>query len=114
MDGRLSRHLHRKPLSILQWWVRMLICPRVLKSPNSIEKIQPKMMVAMFNGNPSTTIISCYSPTNVSDETEIITSYDELSSLVRIIRKHNVLIIGGDMHAQIRKNVNSKFSLHNL
>ena len=41
--------------------VRMLISPRARKSLNSIEKIQPRMMVATFNGNPSITII-CYSP----------------------------------------------------
>ena len=42
--------------------VGILIGPRVLKSLNSIERIQPKMMVATFNGNPRATIISCYSP----------------------------------------------------
>ena len=55
------------------------------------------MMVATFNGNPRTTIISCYSPTNVSEETELVAFYDELSSLVRSIPKHNVLVIGEDM-----------------
>ena len=70
-------------------------------------------MVATFHGNPSATIISCYSPTNVSEETELIAFYDELSSLVRSIPKHNILVIGGDMNAQIGKNRNRKFSLHN-
>ena len=72
------------------------------------------MMVATFNGNPSATIISCYSPTNVSQETELITYYDELSSLVRSVPKHNIFIIGGDMNAQIGKNENNKYSLHNM
>ena len=71
-------------------------------------------MVATFNGYPSTTIIFCYSPTNVSEKTNLIALYDELSSLVRSIPKHNVLVIGGDMNAQIGKNVNHKFSLHDL
>ena len=93
--------------------VGMLIGPRALKSLNSIEKIQPRMMVATFNGNPSATIISCYSPTNVTEETDLITFYNELSSLVLTILKHKVLVIGGDMNAQIGKNVNHKFSLHN-
>ena len=43
------------------------------------------MMAATFNGNPKATIISCYSPTNVSEETELVTFYDELSSLVHSI-----------------------------
>ena len=72
------------------------------------------MMVATFNGNPSATIISYYSPTNVSEETDLITFYNEPSSLLHSIQKHNILIIGGDTNAQIGKNVNHKFSLHNL
>ena len=60
-------------------------------------------MVATFNGNTRATINSCYSPTNVSEETELIAFYVELSSLVRWISKHNVLVIDGDMNAQIGK-----------
>ena len=69
-------------------------------------------MVATFNGNPSA-IINCYSPTNVSKETDLIAFYNKLSSLVRTIPKHNVIVIGGNMNVQIGKNVNHKFSLHN-
>ena len=73
--------------------VCILIEPQALKSQNSIEKIQPRMMVATFNGNPSATIISCYCPINVSEETDLIAYYNELSSLVRSILKH-VFVIG--------------------
>ena len=72
----------------------MLIGPRALKSLNSIENIYD-------------------SPTNVFEEIDLLTFYNELSSLVRSIPKHNVLVIGGDMNAQIGKNVNHKFRLHN-
>ena len=91
--------------------VGMLIGSRVLKSLNSIEKIQPKMMVATFNGNPNATIVSC--PTIVSEETDLIAFNNELSSLVRSIRKHDVLVIGGEMNVQIGKNIKHKFSSHN-
>ena len=57
--------------------------------------------------------ISCYNPTNVNEETDLLAFYNELSSLVRSIPKHNALVIGGDMNAQTSKNVNHKFSLHN-
>ena len=70
------------------------------------------MMIATFNGNPSATII-CYSATNVSEETGLIAFYNGLSSLVRSIPKHNVLVIGRDMNVKIGKNVNHKSSLHN-
>ena len=62
-------------------------------------------MVATFNDIPSKTIIFVSSlalvglyPTNSNDETDFITFYNELSSLVRSIPKHNVLIIGRDMN----------------
>ena len=90
----------------------MLIGPRALKTLNSIERIQPRMMATTFNGNPKATIISYYSPTNVSEETILVTFHKELSSLVCSIPKHNLLVIGGDMNAQIGKNRN-KYSLHN-
>ena len=56
--------------------VKMLLNPRARKSLNSIEKIQLRMMVAIFSGSPSTAIISSYSPTNTSDETDLITFYN--------------------------------------
>ena len=80
--------------------VGMLKEQQVLKLLKSIEKIQPIMMVATFNGNPSATIIFCYSPTNVCEETDLIAYYNALSPLVRSIPKHNVLIIGRDINAQ--------------
>ena len=93
--------------------VGMFKGPRALKTLKSIERIQPRMMAATFNGNPRATIISCYSPTNVSEKTELVTFYEELSSLVRSILKHNLLVSGGDMNAQIGKNINNKYSLPN-
>ena len=42
---------------------------------------------------------------------DLITLYTELSSFVFSILKHNILIIGEDMNAQIGKN--NKFSLLN-
>ena len=66
-----------------------------------------------FYGNPSKTIISNYSPTNVSEKTDLIAFYNELSSLACSIPKLNILVIGGDMNAQIGKNVNYEFSLLN-
>ena len=83
----------------------MIIGPRAIKSRNSIE-------VATFNDNPSTAIISWYSPANVSEETDLIAFYNELFSLDLSIPKHDVLIIGGVMNAQRGKNIHKKFSLH--
>ena len=88
----------KNPVNAMVGGVGMLIGPRALKTLNSVERIKPRMMAATFNGNPRATIVSCYSPTNVSEETKLVTFYDELSSLVRSTQKHNV-VIGGDMNA---------------
>ena len=62
-------------------------------------------MCTSFNGNPCMIIIS-YTPTNASDETDLIPFYKELSSLVCCILRQNIIIIGGDMNAQIGKDEN--------
>ena len=95
------------------WGVGMQRGSRALKSLTSTEKIQPRIMVGTLNSDPSTTIISSYSCTNASEEKDLIAFYNELSSLIRFIPKHNVLVIGEDMNALISKNVNHKLSLHN-
>ena len=70
-------------------------------------------MVATFNGNPKTTVISCYSPTNCSEELEIQNVYHQLTDSIKNIPKHNVLIIGGDMNAKIDNNKCVGNSYHN-
>ena len=54
----------------------MFLSFHTLKTLNNIKKIQPKILVATSNGNPCTTVISCYSYTNASDETGLITFYN--------------------------------------
>ena len=118
--NRLSQHFVTSHNSIWNLYsnvfiggVEILLSPCALKSLNDKKKIQPRMVVAACNGNPCTTIISCYSPINASDETDLINFYNELSSLVRSIPKHNVLIIAEYTNVQICKDENNKFCLHN-
>ena len=58
-------------------------------------------MIATFNGNPATTVISCYSPTNASELEMAIKFYEDLTGVIKEIPKHNVKVIAGDMNAQI-------------
>ena len=92
--------------------IGMLLSPHATKSLNSIEKITSRILVATFNGNPEPTVITCYSPTNITEEQEVIAFYDDLSSLVRSIPKHNVLIIAGDLNAQVGHSQQHKFTFH--
>ena len=79
---------------------------------NSIEKITSRILVATFHDNPEPTLISYYSPTKITDEQEVIDFYDDLSSLIRSVPKHNVLIIGRDLNAQIGQSIHHKFTYY--
>ena len=50
-----------KSVNATIWDVGILLSTCALKSPNSRKRIQPKMICATFNVNPSTTIVSCFS-----------------------------------------------------
>ena len=87
--------------------VGMLLSPQAYKCLNNVESITPRIMTANFNGNPKVTVISCYSPTNTSEEEVVTQFYGELSNLVKAVPKHNIKIIGGDMNAKLgRSDVN--------
>ena len=60
------------------------------------------MIVATFN---SVTIVRYYRPANVSEETDLIAFYNELSFIVRTIPKHNVLVIGEDKQRITRRYI---------
>ena len=83
--------------------VGILLSPTAYKSLLNIESIDPRTMIATFNGNPQTSIISCYSPTNTADEDVAKKFYEDLTDLIKLIPKHNVKIVGGDMNAKIGK-----------
>ena len=59
--------------------------------------ISNRIVTIYFMGNPLTTVISCYRPTNVSDQEETERFYVDITSYTRHILKHNVLVIGGDI-----------------
>jgi len=66
------------------WCVSMLLSPATIRALNSIKEIEPKILIANFNGYSTKTIISCYSPTNVSDIEDVENLKESLSSLVRL------------------------------
>ena len=92
--------------------IGMLISSHAYNALNSVEKISPRIMIATFNGNPQTTVISCYSPTNVSNEVEVERFYQELSSVTRQVPKHNILILGGDFNAHLGQEDCFTFAYH--
>ena len=92
--------------------VGILMSPKAFKSLKEIESISNRLLKATLNGNPIPTIISCYSPTNVSEDEEAINFYHDLSDAISNIPKHNILLIGGDMNAKLSKG-DFPHSFHN-
>ena len=83
--------------------IGILLNTRAYSSISSIEIITNRIMITTFHGNPQTTLICCYSPTNVSDEDEVDNFYEALESITKQIPKHNMLIIGGDFNSHLGK-----------
>ena len=92
--------------------IGMLVSSQAYNTIASVEMISPRIMIVNFQGNPHTSVISCYSPTNISDEKETEIFYTKLTCLTRQIPKHNVLIIGGDLNAHLGKDSGYKYAYH--
>ena len=86
--------------------IGLLLSPSATKSLIIVEKISHRIITANFNGNPITTVVSCCSPTNVSE------FYNNMSSFTRYVPKHNVLIIAGDFNAHLGIDHDNKFAYH--
>ena len=91
--------------------VGVLLSPFTNKAMISIKKISDRTLQVTFNGNPKTTVIVTYSPTNVSNENKVIDYFNELNETVKSIPAHNFLTIVGDFYSRIGLN-NVKFAYH--
>ena len=50
-----------------------------------------------FEGKSKRTILSCYSPTNMSEETEVKNLYKDLKSVTENVPAHNFLVVAGHL-----------------
>ena len=73
------------------------------------KRINERILVANFSGNPATTIIIHYSPTEGSADAE--EHYNQLADVIKTIPKHNVLFVIGDFNAHLGKDF-ALFSYH--
>ncbi|XP_060771655.1 craniofacial development protein 2-like [Neoarius graeffei] len=60
-----------------------------------------RVLSAVFAGNPATTFIVAYSPTNVSDESDVKEFYDNLRVAIYDTPAHNFLAVLGDFNARL-------------
>ena len=67
---------------------------------SNIKRISSRIIIADFVGNPKSTVISCYSPTNSSSD-DINDFYNGLRSVMENVPPHNFLTIPGDFNAKL-------------
>ncbi|KAJ8366578.1 hypothetical protein AAFF_G00350430 [Aldrovandia affinis] len=60
-----------------------------------------RILIAEFSGNPVTTVIVVYSPTNVAPPEEVEKFYEDLATAVRDVPAHNFLAILGDFNPRL-------------
>ena len=76
-----------------------------------IKSYNERIIIAHFNGNPMTTVIVHYSPTEGSETAE--DHYNNLTNAIKSVPKHNVLLVVGDCNAHIGKE-EAKFTYHRV
>jgi len=81
--------------------IGLLINPRMSAFFGSSEKISNRIMMVHFKGNPTTTIIIAYAPTEDKSDAEKDTFYDDLQRCTHDVPPHNVLILAGDLNARL-------------
>ena len=94
MKGKVKQSRERSSALYVRIYLSISLRYFSIFVPLKITKKRRKKSNVCFiywqNGNPCTTIIPCYSPINISDESDITTFINGLSSLAQHIPKHNV------------------------
>ena len=91
--------------------VGFLLSAKAQECLSKIEKVSSRIMVAEFHSNPTTTIVSCYSPTNCSPEDEVDEFYNDLRSVCDNTPPHNLLLLCGDFNAKLGPS-DARFTYH--
>ena len=81
--------------------VGFLLSARASSNLLNIESISDRIMLLELEGNPKTTVLCIYCPTNSSSENDVNSFYETLSSTIEQIPLHNFLVICGDFNAKL-------------
>jgi hypothetical protein len=92
--------------------VGILLNNRALGSLASIKPHSDRVLIVNFQGNPATTVVITYCPTNVTDQDIVEIHYNSLKGAIDSIPAHNLLLVVGDFNARIGKE-DGKFTFHN-
>ena len=65
------------------------------------EKISDRIVAVHLEGSPITTFIAVYAPTESAEEADKLAFYHDLTEAVASVPPHNMLILAGDLNAQV-------------
>ncbi len=83
--------------------VGIVISNKAMKSLSGVTVRGNRNLIVNFTGNPRTSIIVTYSPTNASSEDEIDQYYEDLRGCIDSISTHNFLMLLRDFNARLGK-----------
>ena len=84
-----------------QGGVGLLLSQKARKALLKAKRISKRIMTAEFDGNPKTTVIVVYAPTNCADEVEVEEFYNDLRDTLQDVPAHNFLACIGDFNARL-------------
>lgn len=88
-----------------QGGVGLLLGRKAKKALLDAKRISNRILRAEFDGNPKTTVLVIYAPTNSAEVSEVEEFYKSLRGTLQDIPAHNFLTILGDFNARIGPDV---------
>ena len=76
---------------------------------SEVKPITNRILVVYFSGNPNTTIVIHYAPTEGSDNAE--EQYSNLSNTINVLPKHDFIIELGDFNAHLGEDI-ARYTYH--
>ena len=81
--------------------VGLMLSSRARRALRRVYHHTDRILIAEFSGNPVTTVIVVYSPTNVASSEVVEVFFEDLATAVRDVPAHNFLAILGDFNARL-------------
>ncbi|MEE8288342.1 MAG: reverse transcriptase domain-containing protein [Nitrosomonadaceae bacterium] len=91
--------------------VGILLNTKAAGALSSVIRHDERILVATFQGNPATTIIITYCPTNTTDDDTTEHHYEKLRGAIETTPAHNMLLVTGDFNAHVGRE-DATFSYH--
>ena len=91
----------RNQVQASQGGVGLLLGPTARKALLKVKSTHCRILVAEFDGNPKTTVIVVYSPTNCASEEAAEEFYENLRNTIGDVPAHNFLVVMGDFNGRL-------------